>query len=242
MVMTTLMKFLAFLVVFAALMIIASLKWRAFNYPKPQKLPPVVSASTEDLLVRLQAVLENKAPAVARGLQLGLTDARISALEADGKFLLSDDLRKLYRWHNGMDPTVMVEFLPGMMFPPLEIAIRDRTQRESLGSLTWLQRAAVSVLGGHRLGWLHVMDDGAGDGYFFDPERRDGEGAFFYTFGEVGRYIWFPSLRNFLAGVIEGYETDVFPISLDSQHLEEDYERADKIWQRLAEVYDSLPE
>lgn len=147
MVMTTLMKFLAFLVVFAALMIIASLKWRAFNYPKPQKLPPVVSASTEDLLVRLQAVLENKAPAVARGLQLGLTDARISALEADGKFLLSDDLRKLYRWHNGMDPTVMVEFLPGMMFPPLE----DCYPRSDASVKVWV-RSHGSSRRGFRVG------------------------------------------------------------------------------------------
>jgi hypothetical protein len=45
---------------------------RSFFYPKPQGLPAVVSQTTEQLLARLQSILENNAPIVARALQPGL--------------------------------------------------------------------------------------------------------------------------------------------------------------------------
>jgi hypothetical protein len=68
---------------------------RSFFYPKPRGLPPVVGQSTEQLLVRLQTVLEANAPVVTSALQPGLSDAQISALETQGGFRLSDDVRAL---------------------------------------------------------------------------------------------------------------------------------------------------
>jgi hypothetical protein len=52
----------------------------------------------------------------------------------------------------------------------------------------------------------------------------------------VGYYVWFPSFRNFLAGVIECYETGAFRISEDGASLDQDFARADRIWQRLAKT------
>jgi len=203
---------------------------QAVFYPKPQGLPPVVSETIEVLLARLQATLETNAPMVARALQPGLSDAQISKLEAEGEFRLSDDLRAFYRWHNGMTTNSTIGLLPGHRFVPLEEVAAERTlMRQQSG-------AAFNLFAGHRKSWLHVLDDGAGDGYFYDPQRTDAQGAFFFHFGEVGFYVWFPSLRNFLSGVIECYQTQAFKLSADGKTLDEDSDRIEAIWRRLAKL------
>jgi len=213
---------------------------RAFFYPKPRGLPPVVTPDTEQLLARLQAVLETNAPSVLQVLQPGLSDAQISALQTEGGFRLSDDLRAFYRWHNGMATDCTLRLLPGQRFLPLDEVVRERAlMRHQVDSATSVQRAALAVFAGHRKDWLHVLDDGAGDGYFFDPKRTDAEGAFFFHFGEGRYYVWFPSLRNFLSGVIECYETRAVKVAEDAKGLKEDADRTQKIWQRLAKASES---
>ena len=53
---------------------------------------------------------------------------------------------------------------------------------------------------------------------------------------EVGHYLWFPSVKNFLAAAIEGYESKVFKPSADGSDVEEDYDRSGKIWERYGRV------
>jgi cell wall assembly regulator SMI1 len=213
---------------------------RSFFYPKPRRLPPVVSQTTEQLLVRLQTVLETNTPIVAQSLQPGLSDAQISTLESQGGFRLSEELRALYRWHNGMSTNSTVGLLPGQRFLPLDENVRKRALvRQQLDSATSSQRAAFAVFAGHRKGWVQVLDDGAGDGYFYDPKRTDAEGAFFHHFAEVGYYVWFPSLRNFLSGVIECFETRAVRAAADGRSLEEDSDLTEKIWERLAKTSES---
>lgn len=172
-------------------------------------------------------MLETNAPIVAKSLQPGLSDARISELETQGGFRLSDDFRALYRWHNGMATNSTIGLLPGQRFVSLEEAVAERSlMRQQSG-------AAVSLFAAHRKGWLHVLDDGAGDGYFYDPQRADAHGAFFFHFAETGDYLWFPSLRNFLSGVIECYHTQAVKVAEDGQDLDEDFDRTERIWNRL---------
>jgi len=203
---------------------------RSLFYSKPGRLPPVVGEATEQLLTRLQGVLETNAPIIARSLNPGLPDARIAQLETEGKFRLSPDLRVLYRWHNGMITNSGSELLPGQRFIPLEEALAERN--------LMLQQsgAAFELFAGYRKGWLHVLDDGAGDGYFYDPDRKDVDGAFFYHFAEDGHYVWFPSIRNFLSGVIGCYESYAVKIAPDGKTLEEDLDHTEKIWSRLAKI------
>jgi cell wall assembly regulator SMI1 len=185
--------------------------------------------------MRLQSLLETNAPSVAESLQPGLSDDQISALETEGGFRLSDDLRALYRWRNGAISNSTVGLLPGHRFVPLdEIVTTKWLWAEQSDSATAAQRAAFAVFAGHRKDWLPVLEDGAGDGYFFDPGRSEAEGSFFFHFAEVGYYVWFPSFRNFLAGVNECYESGVVRVASDGKTLEQDFEKADKIWQRLA--------
>jgi cell wall assembly regulator SMI1 len=200
---------------------------RSFFYPKPRGLPSVVGQRTEQLLVRLQAVLETNAPTIAQSLQPGLSDAQIVELEAQGDFRLSEDLRALYRWHNGMPTNSTVGLLPGLRFVPLAQVVAERALMQQQSG------AAFRIFAGHRKAWLHILDDGAGDGYFYDPERTDAQGAFFFHFAEAGHYVWFPSLRNFLSGVIDCYQTRAVKVAVDGKSLDEDADRTEKIWSRL---------
>ena len=210
---------------------------RSFFYPKPHGLPPVVSQPLEQLLARLQTALETNAPAVAKTLQPGLSEAQIAALEAQGGFRLSDDLRAFYRWHNGMATNSTLGLLPGQRFLPLEQCAGERViMGQQTGAAPSAQRAAFAVFASHRKSWVHVLDDGAGDGYFYDPERTDAAGAFFYHMAEGGYYVWFPSFRNFLSGVTECYETGRVRLSADGRSLDQDGPGAEKIWQRLAKA------
>lgn len=133
-------------------------------------------------------------------------------------------------------PTNSLEgLLPGNRFLPLDEFVRERTLvRKQLESGSASQRAAFSVFAGHRRDWVTVLDDGAGDGYFYDPKRPAAEGAFFHHFAELGYYLWFPSFRNFLAGTIECYETKAFKLATDGSGFVEDSELTEKIWKRLA--------
>ncbi len=208
---------------------------RAFFYPKPHGLPKVVSQTTDQLLARLQAVLETNAPIVARSLQQGLSDARISALEKQAGFRLSENLKSLYRWRNGMPTNSPCGLLPGQRFLPLDEIVSQQTLlRQQVGSATSAQRVGFNIFAGYMKNWVHVLDDGAGDGYFYDRERSDAQGAFFYHMAEERYYLWFPSLNNFLSGTIECYEEQIFKVSADGKGLDEDSQRAQKIWGRLA--------
>ena len=170
---------------------------------------------------------------MADALQPGLTGEVITDIETAGGFSLSDDLRSLYKWHNGMSADGPRDFIPGHRFLPLDDALEEHAAlHEQLRSATSLQRAFYSVTIGHRNNWLTVFGDGAGDGYFYDPERRDQEGAFFYHFAEDADYRFFPTARNFIAGVVEGFESGAYRPSDDEQYLEEDYEQTEMIWQR----------
>lgn len=76
-----------------------------------------------------------------------------------------------------------------------------------------------------------MFDDGAGDGYFYDPDRRKQEGVIFYHFAEDTDFRFFPSARNLIAGVVECFESEAYRPSADGEHLDEDFEQAMRIWQ-----------
>ena len=213
---------------------------RAFFYPRPHALPTVVSETTDTLLNRLQLVLEKHAPIMAKALQPGLSAARIAELEVQGGFHLSEDLKALYHWHNGMPRGSTVGIIPGHRFIPLEEVVQEGDfLAQQLKSASFMQRLAFSVFAAHRKRWVQVLNDGSGDGYFYDPERADSDGAFFFSFSETRSYVWFPSFRNFLSGAIEAYESGAIKPIADGIEFDEDYEKTLKIWMRLGESNDA---
>lgn len=235
----TSVKLLALLIV---ILLVSGVGWfagrktiRSFFYPSPSAMPPVVDASAEQLLQRLESVLRQRAPAVAASLQPGLTVEQVSKIESQYGFRLTDELRSLYQWHNGMTATGPRDFIPAHRFLPLEEAAGQRAAlHEQLRSATAVQRAFNSIVIGHRTDWLTVFDDGAGEGYFYDPDRRDQEGAFFYHSAEDIYYIFFPSVRNFLAGAVDCFEADAYWLSDKDGSWDEDYDQTFQIWQRYS--------
>lgn len=210
-----------------------------FFYPKPGRLPPVVSQSAEELLARLTACLSSNAPSVLASLQPGLSEAQISTLETQGHFKLPPDLRSLYRWHNGQSRSNVCSFLPGQRFVPLDEFVEEKfVLQGQLADAKWHQSRAFSLLSGYTKDWIQVFDDRTGDGYFYDPSRAEGSGAFFYRFTEVRYYRWFPSVRNFLEGCIECYETNAFAIGKEANELVEDSQKTEIIWNRLSKGND----
>jgi cell wall assembly regulator SMI1 len=214
----------------AALFVVALLAGRtllrAWFYPKPPAAVPVTSEPLDVLLARLETWLRTHAPAVAESLRPGLSDAQIDALEASRRLRLTQDLRTLYRWHDGADGED-AEFIPTYRFLPLHDAIRERAGlRDQVRSATIVQRIAFQIFAGHRAGWLPVLRNVSGDGYFYDPARRRTPGHFFFCVHDEFGYEYFANLADFVAAVIECFESGAFRPSAGGARLRWDIEKS----------------
>ncbi len=201
-------------------------------YPRAPAMPSAVRETAEDLLARLERLLRDRAPDVLTSLQRGLNDAQIDALQSKHGFVLPPDLRALYRWRNGALRGSRLDVFADHWFSPLDeaLAARDVLRRQIQAS-TPVQQQAHAAYAGHRDGWLDVIVDLAGDGYFFDPGRSEAEGSFFFCFAEDGSYVFFPAFRNFLAGTIEGHESGVLTFGSHGAETA-DFVKAREIWRR----------
>ncbi len=204
---------------------------RSFFYPLPPRMPKGVEQPTLQLLEQLESTLRARAPDVAASLRPGLPDEAIATLEAEGGFQLTDDLRSFYRWHDGMAEEGTRELVPGHRFLSLEEVVRLKVGvRQELAMASWPQRSAYAVFAGHRKSWITIMDDVAGDGYFYDPDRKSRDGSFFYHFAEDGSYLYFPSFRNFIAAVLVCFESNAFRRAHHGKSWEHDFEKVTRIW------------
>ncbi|HUE72524.1 MAG TPA: SMI1/KNR4 family protein [Pirellulaceae bacterium] len=227
----------AVLVVAIVLFVRSSMQQFAeLSYPIASSMPPEVDGSMDEVLLRLERVLSAKAPQTLAALQPGLSADRITELEQQGGITLSPELRALYRWRNGMTGGASQDLIPGHQFPSLEQVIeRKAAEAESLASATAFQRASYNAIVGYRTAWLPLFPDLAGDGYFYDPNRAPHEGAVFFHFAEMSHFVFFPSIKNLLAGIAECYETEVF--SADSSgRLVQDYEKTDAVWRKYGSI------
>jgi cell wall assembly regulator SMI1 len=209
---------------------------RLFFYPSPGRMPGSVG-DVEAALVRFEDALRANAPDVLAALRPGLSDEEIRSSERRWRIRLTDDLRALYRWRDGSAADGGVHLIPGHRFVPLAEAAEGRIeQRAQLASTPPVQRLAYEVFAGHRTGWLSVLDDGAGDGYFYDPGRRRHAGSFFYCFAEVREFRFFPSLANFLVGAAECYEAGIYRVGRRGE-LVEDHDKSPEIWAAYASFF-----
>jgi cell wall assembly regulator SMI1 len=194
---------------------------RHFFYSPAPPMPPVVAGSVNQILDELEQQMKDKAPLMFESLQPGLTEQDITELEEKGGFKLPEEIKAIYRWHNGCRDwkapdkpgpmAISVGPIPGHRFVPLDEAIRQRDEvARQERNATWLQRGVGDLVAGHRRSWISLFDDMAGDGYFFDPQRMQDDGAVFYCFAETGTYAFFPSVKNLLAWVVKCYKTGAF--------------------------------
>ena len=211
---------------------------RSFFYPPAPLMPAIVSKTVPEILTELELVMKTNAPKVLEQMQPGLSDAEIARLEQQANLKLPDDIKALYRWHDGcrtLDP-MLTGPVPGHRFVPLAQALGEfGVVSNQVAGGTSAQRAAYNIFAGHRKSWIQLFDDGAGDGYYFDPKRKPSEGAIFYCFAEDNTYLFFPSVANLLEGTLECYKQNAFvwDDAPSEAGLEEDFEKSDKIWSRF---------
>ena len=210
-----------------------------FFYPAAPPMPPVVERPISEILQELERQMEREAPLMLESLQPGLSDEEIAELERKGGFKLPEDMKALYRWHNGcrdweipQEPgpaMITVGPIPGHRFMPLDEAIAQRdAMAEEARSGPLGGRLLLPIVAGHRDAWITVFGDMCGDGYFFDPHRSEQEGAVFYCFAEDGTYDFFPSVKNLLAWAVKCYEVGAFrwQSGPEVSDLKEDFERS----------------
>ncbi len=204
---------------------------REFFYPKPPHLPKVVDRPMEDILQDLDSVLFEKASSVAIKLQPGLSLTKIDELEKKANIELTHELRSLYVWHNGCSNYPNQDFIPGHLFLPLDTTIEKyMICKQQIESTSTLQRLAFNVFAGHRKDWITIFDDIFGDGYFYDPNRKNNEGCIFYHLAEDGYYFFFPSLKNLLTAIIECYRQGAYSQEPGSNTLKQNYEHSKRIF------------
>ena len=204
------------------------LPMQPYYYPKATNMPSVVEDSIESLLGRLDVILAQKAPKMATSFQPGLSEEEIFKLEQQYSLELPTELKLLFQWHNGIARTSGIYLTPLEEFYPLNNALEVRAvltkQLQGAG-------AEVQQMLGPTLSWVPLFQDVAGDGYYFDPNRTKEDGAIFYNFKETGSYIFFPSIKNVIAGLIECYEVGCYYPDADGQ-IQGDFERAAKVWEK----------
>jgi cell wall assembly regulator SMI1 len=201
-------------------------------YPKAPPMPPPVATPISEMLGRFEKLLAQRAPSVLASLQPGLSDAEIDALESKHGFKLTPDLRALYRWRNGSVSGTTLAAFPDHHFISLPDAVAERDiVIQQVKQQTPEQQKMYAAFAGYREKWLGIVVDAAGDGYFFDPERAEADGSFFFHFAEDAAYDFFPAFRNYLAGVLEGHESGIFTFGQFGAQTA-DFEKAQDIWNR----------
>jgi cell wall assembly regulator SMI1 len=228
------MALLAVLVLFT--LGVFGLRWlqRCFFYPVPVVMPAAVTDGVQAALRRLETALRDYSPKVLDDLQPGLSEDEIASIQREHGIWLTQDLKAHYMWRNGSRADSKNCLVPGHRFLPLQDSLQSReaTRRQVAGE-KFGQRVFFEAFAGHRTGWITVLDDGAGDGYFYDQSRAESGGYFFYHFAEDRQYRFFPSLSNFLVGAAECYEKRIYSFDRDG-HGKEDYEQSFVLWPRYA--------
>ena len=60
-----------------------------------------------------------------------------------------------------------------------------------------------------------------GDGYYYDPGRGAEPGSVFYHFTEVSYYVYFPSIKNSFAGLIDCYEHGIYSETAEGPRVDD---------------------
>ena len=187
-------------------------------------MPPVVPESMDALLQALEIELNKHNPEIVQLLQPGITDEELGQAETLLGQTIHLEMQALYRWHNGLREER--ELFPGHGFWSLQYAIHMNREVNQQ-----YQEKGLGFLMAREEHWLVLFPDGAGDGYYYDRQRKYDTGGVFYNFREAGYYRYFPSLKNLLKALLECYQKGVY-----SQDSETDFEMEDKIMNRYSLV------
>lgn len=212
------------------------------EYPESVPMPAEVKESLPELLARLELAVQAKAPETAKCLQPGLSAERIQSLEDEFGVQLTDELRQLYRWHNGQNQDSVTYFTLLARFPPLENVLADyRYWNQSAQESNPLVKDIFGKMTSQQEFWFRFMPNHSGDAYIVDLKRRPEHGAVFYFVHDDFHWFFYPSLKNLIAAFVECYESGVMqgdPAAPDAGQM---YKRCDEIHRKYGrELTDSV--
>lgn len=148
-------------------------------------------------------------------LQPGIAKSEFDAIWGDLPFAPTEELRRLYGWHDGTlapsgTPLVSIQLFPGFHFPPLREA-RDHYLSRCTGP-QWAP------------GWWPVFADGAGDFYnvLCHGSPKPSSEVIGFLHGEPLQLVEFLSLTHMMKTLAQAYEAGA--IILDGDMLEFDDE------------------
>jgi cell wall assembly regulator SMI1 len=215
------------------LMVLFPFEMKEMLYPSPPPLPAVVDKTVEQLLKELEIEMRAKYPDVLKSMLPGLRDFEIDRLEQLADYKLPADIRKLYKWHNGQRDSGVFGPIPGLRFIPLQEAIKEKNNLwRKNHDRNRAQRVYLNSLIKHRKTWIPIFEDIFGDGYFYDMAKGESKGGVFYCFAESSSYIFFPTIKNLLAGAVKCYKENVFRVVTDRNKavFVEDYYQSRPFW------------
>lgn len=201
---------------------------------EPRQMPSVVEQTMEELLAQYESLLATHVPEILENLQTGLSVEEIHEIETDAGLTLTDDLRTLYSWRNGLNQSSSDEFFGMYTFLPLEDAIALRDEIRGIAD-----NALMRPLMSFQMDWVHIFADLGGEVFVFDPAGNNGEGWIVRADVESGLYQIYPSVRNVLAGAIECFEKGVYTANTEEEHIliDVDIDREWEIMERFGSEY-----
>lgn len=201
-----------------------------FFYPTDVDAIGPIEGDFKAILADFEAVLKEKNETVYRSLNPGLGADDIRNLEDEYRVVLPEEVRMLYMWHDGCGDFENAfengTIIPGHWFVPLKQSLEwNRELNQSEG--TFVQNAFLDLFAGHMNGWFVLLDDGCGDGYFYDPKRPADQGYAFYHLIEMRHYVFFSSLKNMFKAFTECYQKDAY--KFDAEIKLEDYQEEEEV-------------
>ncbi len=171
-------------------------------YPRPVDIPPRTIRPLTELLAEYEAATKQLSPSAHAALQPGLSEIALDELERKYSIVLSSDMRTLYLWKNGTGS--FLDVFPYRRFVPLDEALDARAQFRNAGRGKPAEvRALYDDWLSHRYSWVGLIQDGGGDGYYYDPERRSEVSSFFYTRHDDVGYMFYPAIGNYIEELLE---------------------------------------
>lgn len=169
--------------------------------PSPSDLPACVSTPLPELLVKYEKLLVELGVDVQSDLQRGLTDGELDAIEVQYQFKLTEDIRQLYKWHNGTPETCGTEVFPWGRFLPIDDSLKIKNLPNTHPDPE-VQKLHAQMLA-FRQSWIPVIEDASGNGFYFDPDRSTQSSSFFYHAHDDIPYYFYPCVGNYIQSLID---------------------------------------
>ncbi len=134
-------------------------------------------------------------------LQRGLTDQELDAIEEQYHCKFTDDIRQLYKWHNGSPETCATEIFAWGRFLPIEYSLKVKNLPITHPDPE-VQKLTEQMLA-YRKSWIAIIEDASGNGFYYDPDRSTQASSFFYHPHDDIPYYFYPCVGNYIQSLLD---------------------------------------